>query len=328
MKILAVDDDPIVLDLIGTTMAKTGSCEVTTASSGAEALKLLSTQPAAFDCLVLDIEMPLMNGIDLCKEIRALPKYTHTPILMLTQRTDARSVGRAFVAGATDYVTKPFKPRDLVARLRVAQRVMNTTTDVPRISAQDMQKHGIPGTHCFEEEEPFYIADTPRLVLPFSLGTYLSQQSRGHLDQCYIFAATLNSFEKMYNQCSTRELCIALTTATKAIARSLNQPDLLMSHNGSGTLLCVFTTHQMPNWPAVESSLPKELWNLAPRHANGARIKMSLSLGKPIQPNASPTQRVRKTFDRAIQRVERQRSERRALKAASPPTLRRESVDA
>jgi DNA-binding response OmpR family regulator len=323
VKILAVDDDPIILDLIDTTLAKAGSCDVTTASSGAEALKLLSTTPAAFDCLLLDVEMPVMDGIDLCKEIRALPKYLYTPILMLTQRTDARAVGRAFVAGATDYITKPFEVNDLLGRLRVAKRMMETTDNAPRISAQDMKKRGIPGAHRFKENEPFYIVGIPQLVLPFSLGAYLSQQSRNHLDQCYIFAATINNFEQLYQRGSTRELCLALTATTKALARGINRPDLLMSHNGGGTLLCVFTSEQKSDWRAVESAVRKELWNRGPRYDTGTKIKISLSLARPIQPNASPTQRVKKTFDRAIQRVERHRPEGRALKADLPQSRHR-----
>lgn len=328
MKILAVDDDPIILDLIDTTLAKTGVCDVTTASSGAEALKLLSTTPVAFDCLLLDIEMPVMDGNDLCREIRALPAYLYTPILMLTQRTDARAVGQAFVAGATDYITKPFEVRDLLGRLRVAKRMMEKTANEPRISVQDMKKRGIPGAHCFEETEPFYIVGIPQLVLPFSLGAYLSQQSRNHLDQCYIFAATINNFEQLYRCGSTREVCLALKAATNAIARGINRPDLLISHTGGGRLLCVFMSEQKSNWRAVESAVRKELWNRGPRNDTGAKIKISLSLARPIQPNASPTQRVKKTFDRAIQRVERHRPEKRVLKADLPQSLHRLSANA
>lgn len=328
MKILAVDDDPIILDLINTTLAKTGSCDVTTASSGAEALKLLSTTPAIFDCLLLDVEMPVMDGIDLCAEIRALPRYLYTPILMLTQRTDARAVGQAFVAGATDYITKPFEVNDRLGRLRVAKRMMEKTANATRISVQDMKKRGVPGAHCFEETEPFYIVGISQLVLPFSLGTYLSQQSRNHLDQCYVFTATINNFEQLYHCGSTREVCLALKAATKAIARGIDRPNLLMSHSGGGTLLGVFMSAQKPNWRAVESAVRKEIWNRGPRYDTGAKINISLSLARPIQPNASPTQRVKKTFDRALQRVEQHRPEGRVLKADLAQPLHRLSANA
>ncbi len=324
MRILAVDDDPITLDLITTGLNRVGSYDVITASSGAEALKMLSSPPAAFDCLLLDIEMPGMDGIDLCKEIQALPEHSDIPILMLTQKTDARTVGRGFVAGATDYITKPFEVNDLASRLRVAKRMMEKAANAPRIPAQDVQKRGIPGAHCFEENEPFYIVGTPQLILPFSLGAYLSQQSRSHLDQCYVFAAAINNFEQLYQLGTTREVCLALTAVTKAIAKGISRSELLMSHKGGGMLLCVFTSEQKLDWTVVESAVRKELLELAPRYDNGAKIEISLSLGNPIQPYASPTQRVRKTFDRAIQRVTRPRPKKRILKADRPQSWQRE----
>ena len=303
MNILAVDDDPIILDLIRTTVQPLREITVTTSSSSLEAWDLLSAGAAHFDCLLLDIEMPDIDGITLCRQIRSLPDHLDTPILMLTRRTDALSVGHAFVAGATDYVTKPFDLGDLKSRLRVADRMVKRSDAVPQIPARALQKIGLPGVHSFNEDQPLHIKDVPQLIGPFSLGAYLSQLSRSSLDDCHIFAATIDTFPQIYADGSTAELGTAIVATTKIIARSLDCPQLLMAHQGCGILLCVMTTAQPPNWEAVEEAIQREITQMDLRFGHKGKIVFSLSVGKPIQPYASPTQRVKKTFDRAIARV-------------------------
>lgn len=306
MRILAVDDDLIILDLIHSAFSDVPSVNVTTASSAAEALNLISARRVRFDCLLLDIEMPEMDGLTLCRQIRSLSGYLYTPILMLTQRTDAVSVGRAFVAGATDYITKPFEVSDLNARLRVAERMMKRTEPALCVTAKELQKTGLPGVHQFEAHQPLHIEHIPQLVLPFSLGAYLSQLSRDSLDDCHVFAASIENFQHLYANGCTADLVKTIVAATKILAQSISCPELLMSHHGSGTFLCVVTTAQLPKWHLIEYSIKTRLQDLELRDVNGNQLQISLSVGQPIQPNANHTQRVKQTFDRAIRRVERQ----------------------
>ncbi|UOA16609.1 response regulator [Sulfitobacter dubius] len=308
MEILAVDDDPIIRDLVQTTLSAVNACEITTASSGAEALEILSAPETKFDCLLLDIEMPEMDGIALCRKIRSLPGYLYTPILMLTQRTDAIAVGRAFVAGATDYVTKPFEAGDLRSRLRVAERMMKRTEATLHISAQDLET-GSPGVHHFDDSQAVHIEDIPQLVLPFSLGAYLSQLSRSSLDDCHVFAVSIDNFQQLYANGTTAEVRTAIVAVTRLIAQSISCPELLMTHNGGGMLLCVVTTEHLPDWDDVEDAIQRQLGELVPCYEHGGKMNLTLSIGKPIQPNASATQRVKRTFDRAIQRVKSARTE-------------------
>lgn len=129
MKILAVDDDPFILELIPMISAKAGFSEVVPAASGEQALELLDNPDMFFDCLLLDIGMPDMNGIELCRCVRQIPRYRQTPIIMLTAMRDMASMGEAYRAGASEYATKPFDIEKLTSRLRLVQEALHAQRD-------------------------------------------------------------------------------------------------------------------------------------------------------------------------------------------------------
>jgi two-component system, OmpR family, phosphate regulon response regulator OmpR len=122
-RILLVEDDARLADMLLEYLGQAGFA-VTVASLGATALEKLSD--AEYDAVVLDLMLPDMDGLNVCRQLRA--KYD-TPVLMLTARGDAvdRIVGLEL--GADDYLPKPFEPRELVARLRaiMRRRVRGTT---------------------------------------------------------------------------------------------------------------------------------------------------------------------------------------------------------
>ncbi|WP_417837698.1 response regulator, partial [Thalassospira tepidiphila] len=124
MRILIVDDDPLIRDLVHTVLRQDKTNEVVVAASGPAALDILHHEDELFEMLMLDIEMPEMDGIELCRSIRKLPDYKTTAIVMLTRKSGLSDIEGAFAAGATDYITKPFDVKDIQPRLRIAQRKM------------------------------------------------------------------------------------------------------------------------------------------------------------------------------------------------------------
>lgn len=118
-RILVVDDDRNLRKIIQTNLELAGY-DVSTAPNGEEALKLLdSMQP---DLVVLDVMMPLMDGYEVARRIRRHPSNTHVPIIMLTAKSEVEDKLAGFEAGADDYVTKPFGPQELLARVRAKIR--------------------------------------------------------------------------------------------------------------------------------------------------------------------------------------------------------------
>ncbi|AZQ12497.1 response regulator [Shewanella sp. JM162201] len=114
-KILAVDDSASMRQMVGFTL-KTAGFDVTEACNGDEALKVAQT--GQFDLVISDVNMPVMDGITLIRNLRTLPAYKFTPLLMLTTESggDKKQEGRA--AGATGWIVKPFNPEQLLATVR------------------------------------------------------------------------------------------------------------------------------------------------------------------------------------------------------------------
>jgi len=119
MRILAVDDDPVFLMLLQHVLASLGYGDLVCVHSGGEALALLRDPRHRFDCLLLDIEMPGMTGIELCGRVRALTSHQDLPIVMITAVKSIDSVEAAFRAGANDYVHKPIDQLEMQTRLRM-----------------------------------------------------------------------------------------------------------------------------------------------------------------------------------------------------------------
>lgn len=116
MRVLVVEDDAKTAQWLKLYLERDG-LTVQVASDGPTALKLLDAgQP---DLILLDVMLPGMNGFDLCREIRAASR---TPIILITARAAEDDRLRGFDAGADDYVTKPFSPREVVARVRAVLR--------------------------------------------------------------------------------------------------------------------------------------------------------------------------------------------------------------
>jgi two-component system phosphate regulon response regulator OmpR len=129
-RILLVEDDPRLADMLSEYLGEAGF-RVTVAALGAAALAHLSG--TEFDAVVLDLMLPDMDGLDVCRQVRTA---SDTPVLMLTARGDAidRIVGLEL--GADDYLPKPFEPRELLARLRaILRRRMRSGASAPGASA-------------------------------------------------------------------------------------------------------------------------------------------------------------------------------------------------
>ncbi|MGB7329402.1 MAG: response regulator [Rubripirellula sp.] len=106
MRALVVDDSRAIRRIIGTMMRNMGY-EVHEAEHGADALQKLSEIETP-DVLLVDWNMPVMNGIDLIKTVRGMDAYSNMPIMMVTTETEMERMAQAFIAGANEYVMKPF----------------------------------------------------------------------------------------------------------------------------------------------------------------------------------------------------------------------------
>ncbi len=115
-----VEDEQDIADLIKHTLEKGGDTDVEIVNSGDAALKSVSGEEP--DLIVLDLNLPVLSGVEVCRILRARPATAHLPIIMLTARSTEADRVMGLDVGADDYITKPFGLRELSARVRAVLR--------------------------------------------------------------------------------------------------------------------------------------------------------------------------------------------------------------
>ena len=118
-KILVAEDENAIRDIIAINLMRAGY-EVVQASDGRQALKLFNISPGSFDVVLLDIMMPILDGVSVCKAIREA--NANTGIILLTAKTQERDKIMGLTSGADDYITKPFSVNELLARVEAVCR--------------------------------------------------------------------------------------------------------------------------------------------------------------------------------------------------------------
>ena len=163
-KILIVDDTPTNIQLAASVLGSV-KYDISFSYSGIEALEMINEQQ--YDLILMDVMMPEMDGHECCRLVRKHPNYRYVPILFLTARTDEESVIMGFDAGGSDYVTKPFHARELVAR---AENLIKLKY------FEDFQEAKILETLAEVEKLNIEIVDTQKEVI-FTLGAVVEARS-------------------------------------------------------------------------------------------------------------------------------------------------------
>lgn len=116
-KLLIVDDSTMLRDMLNYALNEGGYTDVVEAIDGVDGLS--KAKSATFDLIITDINMPNMDGIDLVSELRKIPQYSKTPILVLTTERSDEMKAKGKVAGATGWIVKPFVPDQLLKAVNI-----------------------------------------------------------------------------------------------------------------------------------------------------------------------------------------------------------------
>ena len=119
-RVLVVEDERDIAELVKHTLERAGDIEVEIVSTGDAALKSATDQPP--DLIVLDLNLPVLSGLEVCRLLRGRAATKQVPIIMVTARTSENDRVAGLDLGADDYITKPFSTRELAARVRAALR--------------------------------------------------------------------------------------------------------------------------------------------------------------------------------------------------------------
>jgi len=168
-RVLIVEDEHDIAGLIKHTLERTGETEAEIVGSGDAALKAVADHPP--DLILLDLNLPVLSGTDVCRILRSRSEAKHLPISMLTCRTNEDDRVAGLELGADDYITKPFSLRELTARVRAALRRAARVRE-PGVT-------GYSGTHLVADFESVSVSVDGRAVRltrrEFELLRYLAQ---------------------------------------------------------------------------------------------------------------------------------------------------------
>ncbi len=162
-KILVVDDEENIRELVKYNLAREGY-QVTTVGSGEEALKQASEKPT--DLIVLDLMLPGMDGFDVCRQLKNDSRTAHIPIVMLTVKGEESDIVVGLELGADDYITKPFSPKVLLARIKAVlrRREKEPVGESDVMTIGDLTIH--PGRHeVLVQEKPVELTATEFRIL-------------------------------------------------------------------------------------------------------------------------------------------------------------------
>jgi DNA-binding response OmpR family regulator len=128
-RVLIVEDEEDIAGLIKHTLERSGDTNAEVVGSGDEALQAVVAHPP--DLIILDLNLPVLSGVEVCRILRSRAEGKNVPIIMLTARASEHDRVVGFELGADDYVTKPFSPRELSARVKAVLRRSVPTAERP-----------------------------------------------------------------------------------------------------------------------------------------------------------------------------------------------------
>lgn len=240
MRILAVDDDQTALDILSSSLQSAGYTNYVTALSGAQALDEIARAEQPFDIFLLDIQMPEIDGIELCTKVRAMPAHRTTPIIMITAMAERHFIDGAFAAGAMDYVNKPFDPIELGVRLSVAARVVAQNKKIQAaMSEVEYLQLRSGAVASLDPSEPIEINEIPRVVGMTSMENYLLRLTKGMTLQSKSVAFSIDGFDVLHANMSSTELYDILADTAEAIATGLKRTEHLITYCGNGNFVAV-----------------------------------------------------------------------------------------
>jgi DNA-binding response OmpR family regulator len=305
LRILAIDDDPLVLDLIKIIARNASIRHFTSASSAEVALAMLDDPNVTFHYLLIDIRMLDMDGIELCQRVRTIQRYRSTPITMLTAVHDIKDMSEAFRAGANDYITKPFDVADLEVRLRSAQNrlksAQNTHPAPENLTASKPQQSPLPN---LEQASRFKRDRSNPLVSELALSTYLSRLPEKALGGIGVFAVAIDRIEVIPTAVLMRwrtEFRVDLAAAT---ASAFGSDLAVMAYTQDNDLLVV--THSVSQLVVVqiEHDIERHLRSRWSDAGYGFAEKIVVSVGGPVQISGAKDDRKTYATDRALMLAE------------------------
>lgn len=310
MQILSVDDDEFILEILSESILALGYPQALLANNGANALKLLEDRSSNIDCVLLDIQMPEMDGVQVCSALRKLPHHRNTPVIMLTAMADQDYVNRAFEVGATDYLTKPFELVELKTRVGIAERLVNETKE-------DEGKHGAFNPSSERPKapqkvaisEPYVIKDIPGCIGFQAFENYVHQLQRGAYYSLTVTALRISNISILHERCSPVEFINLLVDVAEAISDNSPGQIRLFGYCGNGNFICASDHHDHVIQEEFCFYAMNTISEMGLVLGNGMPLDVELTQGKGIRPGVFSKAGSTSILEKAVHEVEQANSQ-------------------
>lgn len=301
MKVLVIDDDPAILELVAQYLSLSAQHEVRTEHSARDALAAIGEPGEAFDCFLVDIQMPGVDGITLVEFIRERSEYRHTPIIMLTAMEDKDHVDRAFAAGATDYVTKPFDFYDLQIRMHTAREAADAKVRHMVETGPGADKSATDLSATLRLEDPVSLPEVDCAIDYVEFENYVRQLLNRRLYRVSAIAVKIGGVEQIHAQFGPEEYVAVIRKVAEEVRGALLAVGGILTYRGNGIFLCVPDRRLQGRRNAMQKALNKRHRIV---HPTLGRIPSNLYVGDQI-PLGTGTD-VLASLDLAIESVEKQ----------------------
>ncbi|MGH1424602.1 MAG: response regulator [Pseudooceanicola sp.] len=281
MRLLIVDDEPSILELLGVALKALGTYKVKTATSAKQALQMIEDKPREFDAFLLDVQMPNMNGIDLCAEIRRNELYRNAPILMLTAMSQMSYVEKAFEAGATDYVTKPFNFEDLKQRLNTARKLKysNTAASATAAEATPAMMRSIFYHENLDYSSELDFSKVKRFIGVAEFDNYVRQMAMSKAAHTCAFALRIANGDQISAKSASIDFYNVFHKIAVALSDATEENGSLLTYRGNGIFLCAEHGRRLTDTESLERRIAQMASTMdckgpCPEIAVGANVEM------------------------------------------------------
>ncbi len=279
-RILAVDDDPLQLRVLSSYLESSGFPDITTAESAESALNVIFESLEPFDVFLLDIRMPGMDGISLCRKICSLPSYPNATVIMISSLKDKSQIQEAFDAGAVDYVIKPFDVLELKTRIRVSTTVSRYRDEV----AKTQERFNTFYSEVIAPERQAAPGSVPivgiaSVVDYVVLCNLMLQTPLTRTFSVNAFAVRINAFDNLIESWNFADQYQFLHEVAKVLSDSLAAQSYFISYIGNGIFVCASHKYDQLEMIDFTDALRSNMEESIVEDSTGLRQAISLTVG-------------------------------------------------
>jgi DNA-binding response OmpR family regulator len=313
-RVLSVEDDPVMREIIAATLDTHGGYKLAFAEDGEQGLNGLRRGIRKFDCVLIDVNLPDMTGIDFVRAARVMPDYTDTPMIVVTQSDEETTITEAFMAGATDFLGKPFQPSELIARLQFALARPKRRTGGKNATGSVRPEHPAQRAHA-----PSGLSiNTPAYRAPDIFMNFMHSLNQKQARKTTFVAIDHSTAAALADRLGRRDPETMLSCVVNALSRVLAESLVICTSITENKVMAAFSGGPERNAQDINKLIVDTI-RLSHRHAD--QWAPGIVVGDPVTPSffsASDPMRLIERAEESANRRREEMTEQGVLQAVKP----------